>query len=149
MPGNDILYGGAGNDTLDGGDQADTLDGGTGNDILSWDSADTAIDGGSGTDTLRVAGGDVDLIAFAGTIQGIEQIDLEADAGANNLTLTMSDVLNMSDTDILTVDGDTGDSINAGTGWTDGGVAGGYHVYTQGLATLNVDTDVTVNLDIV
>ena len=60
----------------------------------------------------------------------------------------MSDVLDMSDTDILTVDGDTGDSIDAGTGWTDGGIAGAYHVYTQGLATLNLDTDMTVNADI-
>ncbi len=145
----DTLTGDSNANTLDGGAGADTLDGGAGNDILVWDSADTTIDGGSGTDTLRVASGDIDLTAFAGTIQGIEQIDLEAAASANNLTLTVSDVLDMSDTDILTVDGDTGDSIDAGTGWTDGGVIGAYHVYTQGLATLNVDTDMTVNLDIV
>ncbi len=69
-------------------------------------------------------------------------------AGANAVTLTASDVLDMSDTDILTIDGDTGDSINAGTGWTDGGVVGAYHVYTQGLATLNLDTDMTVNANI-
>ena len=60
----------------------------------------------------------------------------------------MQDVLDISDTDILTVDGDAGDSIAAGTGWTDGGIAGGYHTYTQGLATLLVDTDMTVNADI-
>ena len=97
---------------------------------------------------MQVESRDVDLTSFAGTIAGIEQIDLEADIGANSLTLTMSDVLDMSDTDILTVDGDTGDSIDAGTGWTDGGTAGGYHTYTQGLATLNLDIDLSVNLDI-
>ena len=48
----------------------------------------------------------------------------------------------------LTIDGDALDSIEAGTGWTDGGVSGGYHTYTQGTATINVDTDVTVNANI-
>ncbi len=57
-------------------------------------------------------------------------------------------MLSLSDTDILTVLGDAGDSIDAGTGWTDGGIVGGFHVYTQGLATLNLDTDLSVNLDI-
>ncbi len=146
--GNDSLSAASGNDTLDGGAGVDTLDGGDGTDTLVWDLADTIIDGGAGTDTLRVDSGDVDLTAFGGTIQGIEQIDLETDAGANSLTLTMSDVLDISDTDILTVDGDVGDSIDAGTGWADGGVAGGYHTYTQGLASLLVDIDMTVNADI-
>ena len=73
---------------------------------------------------------------------------MEADAGANILTLTMNDVLDASDTDILTVDGDAGDSVEAGTGWTDGGVVGAYHDYTQGSATLNVDIEMTVNVDI-
>ncbi len=146
--GNDGLSGAAGNDTLDGGAGADTLDGGAGNDTLVWDLADTTIDGGSGVDTLRVDSGDVDLTSFAGTITGIEQIDLEADAGANSLTLAASDVLSISDTDILTVLGDVGDSVDAGTGWTDGGIVGAYHVYTQGLATLNLDVDLTINPDI-
>ncbi len=106
------------------------------------------IDGGSGTDTLRVDSGNVDLTTFGGTIQGIEQIDLAADAGANSLTLTVIDVLDISNTDILTVTGDIGDSVNAGTGWTDGGIVGAYHVYTQGTATLSLDIDMTVNADI-
>ncbi len=146
--GDDTLDGGAGNDTLDGGLGADTLDGGAGNDTLVWDAADTSIDGGTGTDTLSVVSGDVDLTAFAGVIAGIEKIDLGADAGANNLTLSAQDVLDISGTDTVTVNGDAADGVDAGTGWTDGGIVGGYHIYTQGLATLNVDLDVTVNLDI-
>jgi hypothetical protein len=55
-------------------------------------------------------------------------------------------------TDLLTVDGDVLDSLDAGSGWTDGGVAGGYHTYTQGsgpnTATLVIDTDITVNANI-
>ena len=85
---------------------------------------------------------------FTGTLSGIEVIDFASDTGANILTLTAADVIGMSDTDILTVDGDSGDSVQAGTGWTDGGIAGDYHTYTQGLATLLVDTNMTVNADI-
>ena len=78
---------------------------------------------------------------------------MAADAGANTLTLNIQDVLDISDTDTLTVLGDTMDSLDAGTGWTDAGLdVNGNQVYTQnagaGLATLVVDTDVTVNADI-
>ena len=149
----DILSGDAGANILNGGAGADTLNGDAGDDILVWDSADATIDGGSGSDTLRTDGGDVDLTTFAGTISGIEVIDLEADAGANALTLTALDVLDLSDTDTLTVLGDAGDSVNASAGWTDGGFDdSGNHVYTQmvgpSLATLLVDPDVSVNPDI-
>jgi Ca2+-binding RTX toxin-like protein len=169
--GSDTLYGGAGNDTLDGGNGSDTLDGGSGNDtldgglgpdaliggsgddILVWDSVDTSLQGGTGTDTLSVVGGNVDLTAVSGTILEIEQIDLGADAGANSLTLSAQDVLDISDTDIVTVIGDAADTLDAGTGWTDGGFDGsGNQIYTQmvgpDLATLLVDPDVTVNPDI-
>jgi Ca2+-binding RTX toxin-like protein len=147
--GSDTLNGLAGNDTLDGGVGADSLNGGAGNDILVWDPLDATIDGGTGTDTLRIDSGNVDLTTFTGTITGIEQIDLTPDIGANAVTLTAQDVLDTSDTDTLTIIGDTNDSVAAGTGWTDGGIAGGFHVYTQGLATLNLDIDLTVNPDIV
>ncbi len=160
--GNDTLIGGAGDDrlrgrdgddTLDGGAGADDLEGDGGNDILVWDPADTSIDGDSGTDTLRVDSGDVDLTSFGGSIDGIEQIDLEADTGANTVTLSAQDVLDMSDTDTLTILGDGGDSVEAGSGWTDGGFDGnGNHIYTQDvsgdLATLLLDPDITPNADI-
>ncbi len=88
------------------------------------------------------------------TILGIEQIDLQADTGANTLTLSAQDVLDASDTNTLTVLGDSGDSLNAGTGWTDGGLDGnGNHVFTQTveavLVTLAVDPDITLNPDII
>ena len=145
--GDDTIYGGDGNDTLNGQGDSDALFGGAGDDILVWDSIDTTIDGGSGTDTLNASGADVDITTFAGTITGIEQIDLSA-VGNQSVTLTAQDVLDMSDTNTVTVVGGSPDTVEAGTGWTDGGISGGFHTYTQGLATLLVDTDVTVNGDI-
>ena len=115
---------------------------------------DLTIDGGLGTDTLRVDAGDIDLTGFGGTATGIENIDLATDIGANTLSLSAQDVLDLSDTDSISVTGDAGDSVNAGTGWTDGGFdLSGNHVYTQivgsQLATLVVDPDITISGDIV
>lgn len=173
--GNDVLYGGAGKDALDGGDGSDTLDGGAGkdtldggdgddlliggagadsllggdgDDILVWDAGDTLVAGAAGADTLRVDDGDIDLSA-AGTIAGIEQIDLRSDTGANTLTLGPADTISISDTDTLTVIGDGGDRVEAGTGWTEAGVDGnGFLIYTQDMATLLIDPDIGVNADI-
>ncbi len=153
LNGSDVLTGGAGSDWLDGGVGSDSLNAGAGDDILVWDAEDLVIDGATGTDSLRVASGDVDLSTFAGTITGIEQVDLTPDAGANDVTLSAADVLDISDTNSLTVLGDSTDSIDAGAGWTDGGFDGaGNHIYTQmvglSLATLLVDPDMSVNPDI-
>ena len=101
--GDDTLYAGAGDDLLAGDAGADALYGETGNDILLWDSIDLAIDGGLGTDTLRVDAGDADLTGFGGTVTGIENIDLATDIGANTLSLSAQDVLDLSDTDSISV----------------------------------------------
>ncbi len=146
--GKDLLDGGAGNDSLDGGNGKDTLLGGDGDDSLVWDRVDGVIDGGDGQDTLLAGGGDINLTSYTGAVTSIERIGMSGDGAGTRLTLDAQDVLDMSSTDILTVSGDAGDSLEAGTGWTDGGVVGGFHVYTQGLATLAVELDVTVNLDI-
>ena len=75
------------------------------------------------------------------------------DSAANGVTLNASDVVNLSDTDVLTLAGTASDSVNAGTGWTDAGFdVAGNHVFTKlagaTLATLVVNEDVTVNADI-
>ena len=125
-----------------------------GADTIVWDFNDLVIDGAGNTDTLRVESGDVDITTFAGTITGIDEVDLSADAGNNALTVSYADVLAMTDNaDTLVIIGDVGDSIDAGSGWTDGGFDGsGNHIYTQmvgpDLATLLVDPNVTVNPDI-
>jgi Ca2+-binding RTX toxin-like protein len=46
------LYGGAGNDSLNGGDANDYLNGGAGNDSLNGEDANDYLDGGAGDDTL-------------------------------------------------------------------------------------------------
>jgi hypothetical protein len=96
---------------------------------------------------LTGSGVTIDLIALANNrVAGIEKINL-AGSGNNTLTLTLGDLLELSDTsNQLIVDGNAGDVVNAGSGWTDGGVAGGYHSYTQGAAILLVDTDITQNV---
>ncbi len=146
--GADTLIGGNGKDILDGGAGADTLLGGNGTDTLTWDALDITIDGGNGQDTLLAGGADIDLTAFGGTLASIENIDLSGDSTANTVVLATQDVLDMSSNGTVTIDGDVGDIVDAGTGWTDAGIAGGFHVYTQGLATIKLDVDMTVNLDI-
>ena len=48
--------------------------------------------------------------------------------------------------------GTDADSVECGSGWTDGGIAGGVHTYTKNvggsIATLVIDLDVKVNGDI-
>ncbi len=151
--GADTLSGGDGDDLLDGGTGADRLSGGNGDDTLVWRDADALLSGGSGTDTLRVAGGNINLGSLAGIASGIERVDLATDAVANSVTLTATDVLNLSDTDVLTIAGTAADSVDAGTGWTDAGFDGaGNHLFAKlvgpSLATLVVNQDVTVNADI-
>lgn len=154
--GDDRIMGKKGDDLLDGGLGVDTLSGGNDDDILVWDSDDAVIDGGTGIDTLRVDAGDssdADFTTFGGSITNIETIDLQSDTGANTVTLSAQNVLDMTDNgDTLTITGDIGDSLEAGTGWTDGGFDGdGNHIYTQVVgaktATLLVDPDITANAD--
>ncbi len=148
--GTDILHGLAGNDVLDGGAGGDRLDGGLGDDVLVWDSADVKIDGENGTDTLRVDDGDANFTTFAGTLSGLEIVDLQSDA---TITLSAQDVLDATDNgNTLTVLGDAGDSLDAGDGWTYAGMGGGNDIYTQAVgpktATLVVDPDMSVNVNI-
>jgi hypothetical protein len=143
---NDTLKGAGGDDTLEGGAGADHLFGGAGNDTIFWHASDARIDGGAGTDTLSVTGATaLNLLAVANTkITGIEIIDL---AGANNLTLSASDVRALSGTtDTLRVDGESGDAVSAHGGWTrianatiDGQA---YAQYTLDGAILQVDLDI-------
>ena len=50
--GSDLLCGGAGDDTLHGGLGSDTLLGGPGNDLIFYDGSDASINGGAGFDLL-------------------------------------------------------------------------------------------------
>jgi hypothetical protein len=118
--------------------------------------AGTRLDGGVGVDTLNfasVVAQSLNLTTLANDrIVGIEQINingLSLGGGSpnNTLTLNVGDVIAMSDTDTLRVDGGVGDVVNStGQGWTQGAVViigtNSYDSYTFGSATLLVDTDI-------
>jgi hypothetical protein len=55
--GNDVILGGAGNDTLSGGNGQDELRGGGGTDVLFGDNGSDLADGGVGTDTELLGNG--------------------------------------------------------------------------------------------
>lgn len=156
--GNDVLHGGDGNDLLDGGAGVNTLYGGAGDDTLvvrdtggTADVADGYLDshdfgglhGGDGYDTLLVQGEDVTLDfsrITAGTVTGIEAIDLTAD-GAQHVALSAQDVLDMSGAadHSLAITGDGHDSVILGSEWAHDGTATvgnvDYNVYTATAGT--------------
>ena len=145
--GANAVVAGQANDTVTGAGGADSFRGGQGDD--QFEIADVAfqrIVGGTGSDTVRLnnAGG---LSLNLSTLKdnrmlGIEQIDLRS-GGADTLTLTARDVLNLSDSsNTLLVQRGSYDTVNKGSGWTTQAneVMGGltYNVFTQGNATLKV-----------
>ena len=159
--GNDLLNGNAGNDTLLGGAGSDNLQGGLGDDaiqladLLGEFGATELIDGGVGNaDVLELTGASqsLDLTTIANNrILGIEIVDLFG-TGNNTLALNVADLLALSTTsDLLRVDGDAGDTVNStGQNCAAGGVvtigANEYNFYTNGAATLLMDTDITQNI---
>ena len=148
------LTGNAGDNLLDGGTGNDVLEGGAGDDRFIFDPADTtSVAGGDGTDHLvfDAQGQTLDLNGLAGSVySGIEAVDLTG-TGNNQLSLTAQNVIDMSDTHQLRVDGNAGDQVSSnGQGWAQGPdeTVGDllYHTFTSGAATLHVDADVTLSL---
>jgi len=78
------MTGGAGKDTLTGGQQTDVLSGGLGNDVLTGNGGGDQLDGGAGNDSLSGGAGGDKLTAGTGidTLLGGEGSD-EFDLGAN------------------------------------------------------------------
>ena len=159
--GTNTLTGSGGNDVLIGGAGADILNGGNDDDTFWYDATDVSvagnrISGGSGTDTLTFMSSAVqnlNLTTLADDrITGIEQININGfnlfgPSPNNTLTLNVTDVFAISDTDTLRVDGGVGDVVNSiGQGWANTGVVvigtQNYDQYTFGTATLLVDTDI-------
>ncbi|WP_171527027.1 type I secretion C-terminal target domain-containing protein, partial [Acinetobacter indicus] len=165
--GNDLLRGGSGNDTLNGGDGNDvlidgngydTLNGGNGNDLIMISGTGfAAIDGGAGTDTLTLLGGiDLDLSNYNGasepTIHNIERIDLGNEQAGSKLTLTASDVLNVTGGTSLQILGDANDQVQMigaikGAESTINGVT--MTQYMLGANTVFVDNDIVNGLGVI
>lgn len=103
--GNDKLFGGNGNDTLNGGAGADQFFGGNGNDTLIWDPGDGSdtLDGGLGTDEMLFNGNEKaetfefsadgqggatftrDLGSITMNLTSVENVTLNAGAGADTI----------------------------------------------------------------
>ena len=159
-PGNDKLTGtpaaeifeaGDGNDKMVGRGGADVFHGGAGDDYIQvTDLGFGSVDGGSGNDVLHTDGKNLNLnlADFSDKIHGIETICLFG-RGDNELTLTATDLINLSDTtNTLSVNGNAGDHITVlDDGWVDEGSRGSgyYHVYTNDDAVLLVGMNVTVD----
>lgn len=151
----ETLIGGDGNDTVDGAAGNDVLIGGNGDDTLIYDAADTTrVDGGGGNDTLSLAtsGVSIDLTTISNTrYQGIEVIDLTGTLGGNAIKLSTLDLLALSgSSNVLTIDGDGDDFVEVSDGsWTLQSSSGGYDTYTNGAATLRVDSDIPILINLV
>jgi hypothetical protein len=106
-----------------------------------------SLDGGKGTDTFALAGSGLtlDLASLSPKLHGLEVIDL---GSANTLNLDAAAVQNLSSTsDVLEVNGTAASIVNVGSGWvqlTDmlSGDKEGYHVFTQGSATVLISPNV-------
>ncbi len=128
--GNDVLIGGDGNDTIIGGRGSDTLIGGAGNDTFVWNPGDGSdvIEGQGGNDTLQFNGSNAnenfDLSANGSRLRlsrdvgnvvmdvnGVEQVNLAALGGADNLTVN-----DLSHTDVTGVNIDLAGTPGSGTG---------------------------------
>nr|WP_319394811.1 retention module-containing protein [uncultured Desulfobacter sp.] len=98
--GDDYIYGGAGDDIIYGQEGDDTIDAGSGDDV---------VDGGSGFDTLAVTS---ETELDFSNVSNIESIDLNEDGVDQTVTLSLDQVLSMTDEDnILQITGESGDSV--------------------------------------
>tara|TARA_R110002096_G_scaffold416576_2_gene619305 strand:- start:122393 stop:130243 length:7851 start_codon:yes stop_codon:yes gene_type:complete len=153
--GEHILSGGAGNDTIISSFGDLTMDGGSGNDTLytlrapGVDAYTRDIDGGTGEDTLiyqaYYQNSDIVIDLTEEGITNIEYLQLDT---TTEVSLTVQDVLDVTDADnelILVGEGD--DSVTStGEGWVQGADqivnSETYNTYTSGGATLLIDEDI-------
>ncbi len=148
--GANVFVAGQANDTVNGLGGADSARGGQGDDLVTiTDLNFRRLHGGTGLDTLKLDGSGLALNLAGAKLEDFEKIDLTG-TGANTLTLSVRDVVNLSPTsNSLTVIGDAGDTVNFGPGWIrepDATIAGDpFHVFTSvnGAATLRISAAVT------
>ena len=147
---NDVLIGGTGADTLIGNGGADVLRAGAGDDVIAIrDLGFATIDGGNGLDTLRLGGTglSLDLATTGPSLQEVERIDLNG--GGNSVRLNKQELLGISgETNTLRVLGDATDTVRlSDSSWIEAGqvtdAEGTFDVFTNGLARIEIDEDIT------
>jgi hypothetical protein len=159
--GDDVFAGEDGGDFIVGGGGADLMHGGDGDDVfVAGDTGFGRIDGGGGFDTVRFDGAaqGFDLTELRGDqINAIEMFDLTG-GGDNTLILDADMIFSatrgenlLTGTDhSLIIDGDAGDAVDAGEGWSNTGTvtigSDGYSIYENDNAggQLVVNQDVTL-----
>ena len=115
--GEDLIYGSEGADYLSGNDGIDTVFAGAGDDTIVTDLQDFKIDGGAGFDTLIIDSSanplNLDVSADLTNVEGIDQIDLTNGYSGDDVSITASDIIRISDNGSLFVKGDSGDEVSA------------------------------------
>tara|TARA_R110002096_G_scaffold426421_1_gene636177 strand:- start:67967 stop:69517 length:1551 start_codon:yes stop_codon:yes gene_type:complete len=176
--GDDIINGGGGDDYIDGSGGNDTLIGGSGADVIYPGPGTDVVIGGDGDDVFVVYGdnnnsiledqfdggnGDdaflrgnanysgqfeIDLSLMNAT--NMEHLSLGPGTNINVVTLTVQDVIDMTDADnLFQISGGVEDSVTSiGEGWVQGAdfvidINLTYHTYLAGGATLYIEDDVT------
>jgi hypothetical protein len=156
----DIILGQAGDDTFNVSKGSDILLGGEGNDLFIFDPTlvnNVYIDGDSGVNTLMLAGSSNQILDLITNhmlpsdqqinLHNIEKIDIASQStGHNQLRLSVEDVLDLSDTHQLIIEGDAKSMVNSvSQGWHNEGLdnTGSYNRYTHGDAELLVSVDIT------
>jgi Ca2+-binding RTX toxin-like protein len=142
--GNDTINGAKGNDQLDGGAGADRIFGGDGNDTMVWGTGDI-LNGGAGAADAVKLNASLNLVKLANDkIINVETANMTG-GGNETLTLGKDDVLKLSTTtDILTVLGDAGDTVDLRGTFVLNSTADGFEFWKLGAATVKIDTDLTV-----
>ena len=87
------LFGGAGNDTLNGGGGSDYLDGGAGDDTLIWGGTEDIYVGGAGTDTIDASAA-TEIATVDLTADNITSVENVIGGNVTGATLTGTDMAN-------------------------------------------------------
>ncbi|MES2846185.1 MAG: Hint domain-containing protein [Pseudomonadota bacterium] len=115
LAGSDSLFGGADNDSIYGGVGNDTLDGGSGNDLLSGGLGNDALDGGLGNDALTGGDGNDALFGGAGDdvlSGGTGNDSLTGGEGRDIFEVGSGGIDRILDLDLTLVDGSFTDQLD-------------------------------------
>ncbi len=153
--GDDTITGNNYDNIIEGGGGTDTLNGGLGDDTFLIDNTSDfeldLINGGDGSDTLQLDGSMATIDLSSIQVTNIEIIE-SSNTNPLELTLSTADLIAATDNDnILTIAGGIDDSVTSmGEGWVQGAdqviAAETYNTYTAGGVTLLIDEDITQDI---
>ena len=116
-----------------------TLIGDTGDDAFVYEEDSFVEFGGDVSESLEIFDSSIDLGSLNPV--SVDPINLES-ALDTHLSLSVSDVQNISSSGYLTIESETTDRIDLKGDWTQGESADGYTVYTSGESTISIDDSI-------